>query len=213
MVAPMISCFAMATHRRSSPRVAREPSSPTCYLALLDPPPTERAVRRTPRTVRSAPRAKRIYDAAESADGYRVLVDRLWPRGVDKAAAALDEWARELAPSDRLRRWFHADRSRWPQFARRYRAELEAQAGALETLRARERPLTLLTAAREIEKSHVGVLRRLLSAPQAPCSGGTRTQAMPAASAAASPSGLSSKTRQARGGTRKRRAASRKGSG
>lgn len=201
----MISCFAMATHRRSRPR---EPSSPTCYLALIEPPP---APRRTPPAVR----AKRVYDAAESADGYRVLVDRLWPRGVDKATAALDEWAREITPSDRLRRWFHADRSRWPLFARRYRAELDTHAATLAALRARarQRPLTLLTAARDLEKSHVAVLRRVLAGPQPPCSGGTRTQAMPAASAAANPSGLSSKTRQARGGTRKRRAASRKGSG
>ena len=208
MVATMISCFAMATHRRSTPRRPREPSSPTCYLEFVEPPPAESRDRPTLR-------AKRIYDAAEPADGYRVLVDRLWPRGIDKASAALDDWAREITPSDRLRRWFHADRSRWPQFARRYRRELEAQAEAIAALRARARarPVTLLSAARDLEKSHVAVLRRVLAAPQAPCSGGTRTHAMPAASAAAIPSGLSSKTRHARGGTLKRRAASRKGSG
>ncbi len=208
MGASMISCFAMATHRRTAPRRPREPSSPPCYLATFEAQPSTAAARPTLR-------AKRIYAAAESADGYRVLVDRLWPRGVDKAAAALDEWAREIAPSDRLRRWFHADRTRWPEFARRYRAELEAHAVAVATLRARarERTLTLLSAARDLERSHVAVLRRVLARPQTPCSGGTRTQAMPAASAAAIPSGLSSNTRHSRGGTPKRRAASRKGSG
>ncbi len=208
MSASMISCFPMATHRRSAARRPREPSSPTCYLALFEPQPPARPAR-------PAPRAKRIYDPAEPGDGYRVLVDRLWPRGVDKAAAALDEWAREITPSDALRRWFHADRSRWPQFARRYRAELATHAAAIAALRARaaRRPLTLLTAARDLEKSHVGALRRVLAKPQTAGGAGTRTQAMPAAAAAATPSGLSSKTKHARGGTRKRRAASRKGSG
>ena len=208
MAASMITCFAMATHRRPAPRRPRESSSPPCYLSTFEPEPPPTAA---PPTLR----AKRIYAAAEPADGYRVLVDRLWPRGVDKAAAALDEWAREITPSDRLRRWFHADRTRWPQFARRYRAELATHAAAVAALRARarERPLTLLSAARDLERSHVAVLRRVLASPQAPCSGGTRTQAIPAAAAAASPSGLSSKTKHSPGGTRKRRAASRKGSG
>ncbi len=129
MAASMITCFAMATHRRPAPRRPRESSSPPCYLSTFEPEPPPTAA---PPTLRA---------------------------------------------------------------------------------RARERPPTLLSAARDLERSHVAVLRRVLASPQAPCSGGTRTQAIPAAAAAASPSGLSSKTRHSPGGTRKRRAASRKGSG
>jgi uncharacterized protein YeaO (DUF488 family) len=87
---------------------------------------------------------KRIYDAPERADGYRVLIDRLWPRGISKKRASLDAWLTELAPSTALRTWFHRDLKRWPEFARRYRAELRAQSPLLQT-RPAPRPQQALT--------------------------------------------------------------------
>ena len=77
-------------------------------------------------------RLKRAYDPAEPGDGYRVLVDRLWPRGVSKERARLDEWARELAPSAELRTWFGHDPERFAEFERRYRAELAAHGDKLD---------------------------------------------------------------------------------
>lgn len=70
-------------------------------------------------------RTKRIYDAVDPSDGYRVLVDRLWPRGVSKERAALDEWAKELAPSTELRTWFAHDPAKFPEFTKRYNNELD----------------------------------------------------------------------------------------
>jgi uncharacterized protein YeaO (DUF488 family) len=82
---------------------------------------------------------KRIYDAPATSDGYRVLIDRLWPRGVTKDRAHLDEWARELAPSTELRRWFGHDPSQFEEFRRRYTKELAAHADKLSELRSRAR--------------------------------------------------------------------------
>lgn len=109
-------------------------------------------------------RLKRAYDPAEPGDGYRVLVDRLWPRGVSKERARLDEWARELAPSTELRTWFGHDPERFAEFRRRYRAELEAHADELEELRSRARDgtLTLVYAARDSEHNDAVVLGELL---------------------------------------------------
>ena len=105
-------------------------------------------------------RVRRIYEPPLPDDGARVLVDRLWPRGVRKAAAALDLWLKEVAPSAPLRRWFGHDPARWAEFATRYRAELAANAGALEPLRERARAgsLTLLHAARDRVHNHAVVL-------------------------------------------------------
>jgi len=99
-----------------------------------------------------------------SADGYRVLIDRLWPRGISKQRASLDAWLTGLAPSTALRSWFHRDRERWPEFARRYRAELRTQAAQLQTLRqrARRQRVTLLYAARDTRINHAMVLREVL---------------------------------------------------
>ena len=107
---------------------------------------------------------KRVYDAPESTDGYRVLIDRLWPRGVSKQRAALDAWLTELAPSTALRTRFHHDVKRWPEFARRYRAELRAQAALLQTLRqrARRQRVTLLYGARDPRFNQATVLREVL---------------------------------------------------
>ncbi|MFE4667375.1 DUF488 domain-containing protein [Streptomyces sp. NPDC056716] len=112
-------------------------------------------------------RVRRVYEAPEPGDGLRVLVDRLWPRGVSKDAAHLDNWPKGLTPSDELRRWFHAGQGSYEEFARRYEAELAAPdaAGLLDELRASVAagPVTLLTAAKEPEHSHAAVLLRLLT--------------------------------------------------
>jgi uncharacterized protein YeaO (DUF488 family) len=111
---------------------------------------------------------KRVYDAAEPGDGYRVLIDHVWPRGVSHERAHLDGWARELAPSDELRRWFDHVPERFDEFRARYRDELSGQAEVLEGLRERasQEPLTIVYAARDREHNNAVVLRELLlSAP------------------------------------------------
>lgn len=109
-------------------------------------------------------RIKRVYDDAEPGDGYRVLIDRLWPRGVARERARLDEWARELAPSDELRRWFGHDPARFDEFRNRYRAELADQGERLDELRARARrgALTIVFGARDREHNDAVVLAELL---------------------------------------------------
>jgi uncharacterized protein YeaO (DUF488 family) len=107
-------------------------------------------------------RAKRIYDPAEPDDGYRVLIDHIWPRGVSREKARLDAWARELAPSDDLRRWFDHVPERFGEFRSRYRDELTAQGERLEALRKRDGPLTVLYAARDREHNNAVVLAELL---------------------------------------------------
>jgi uncharacterized protein YeaO (DUF488 family) len=111
-----------------------------------------------------AVRAKRIYDPVEAADGYRVLIDHVWPRGVSREHARLDEWARDLAPSDELRRWFNHIPERFDEFRSRYRDELDAQRDRLAELRRRGRkgPLTILYAARDREHNNAVVLAELL---------------------------------------------------
>lgn len=110
---------------------------------------------------------KRVYDDATGADGTRVLVDRVWPRGMRKDAAAVDRWLREVAPSTELRRWYGHDPDRFAEFTRRYREELAQPqpAQALEELReiAGNGELTLLTATRDPDRSQAAVLAELLS--------------------------------------------------
>ncbi|MEI5131635.1 DUF488 family protein [Streptomyces libani] len=111
-------------------------------------------------------RLRRVYEAPEPSDGARVLVDRLWPRGLSKADVQLTEWCKEVAPSSELRRWFHHEEPRFTEFAERYREELaqEAVQPALERLRERaaQGPLTLLTATKDVSVSHVNVLIEVL---------------------------------------------------
>ncbi|MEU9939608.1 DUF488 domain-containing protein [Streptomyces lavendulae] len=110
-------------------------------------------------------RLRRVYDPPEpGADGVRVLVDRLWPRGLSKAAAAVDEWPRALTPSAELRKWFHGGGSAG-EFRRRYEAELaEPEAVAeLERLRSLAGPLTLLTAVKDPEAGHAAILAEHLA--------------------------------------------------
>jgi uncharacterized protein YeaO (DUF488 family) len=109
-------------------------------------------------------RLKRAYEPALAVDGYRVLIDRLWPRGVSREQARLDEWARELAPSAALRRWFGHDPARFAQFRRRYAKELAAQETKLRELRRRARAgtLTLVYGARDTEHNDAVVLAEVL---------------------------------------------------
>ena len=96
-------------------------------------------------------RIKRVYEAPADADGRRILVDRLWPRGLSKPKAALAAWIKAVAPSDDLRHWFGHDPQRWPEFQLRYAAELDANAAAVAELRAllRQGPATLVYAAHD----------------------------------------------------------------
>ena len=107
---------------------------------------------------------KRAYEPAAREDGTRVLVDRLWPRGVRKADAALDAWEKELAPSTALRQWFGHDPARWPEFRKRYRAEIRSHPEQVERLRgiARHGPLTLVYSAHDEQHNDAVVLREYL---------------------------------------------------
>src|SRR5579872_2931274 len=119
---------------------------------------------------------KRVYDSPDQGDGTRVLVDRLWPRGLKKDQAALDAWLRDLAPSDDLRKWFHQNLSAWATFRKRYLKELtrpEAQESldklyGLAQGRAR---LTLLYASKNTERNNATVLRDLLNGMRKPPTG------------------------------------------
>jgi uncharacterized protein YeaO (DUF488 family) len=110
---------------------------------------------------------RRVYDPPEPDDGRRVLVDRLWPRGLSKERADLDDWCKEIAPSTGLRRWYGHDPDRYAEFARRYRAELDEpeRAAALARLRelAGQGRLTLLTATKRSDISEAAVLADLLA--------------------------------------------------
>lgn len=112
----------------------------------------------------TAIRLKRIYAPAAGHDGIRVLVDRLWPRGMSKARAALALWCKDAAPSTELRRWFAHDPRRWAEFRDRYRSELRANTAALAPLRdlIRQGPVTLLYAARDERHNEAVVLREFL---------------------------------------------------
>lgn len=109
-------------------------------------------------------RMKRAYERPARSDGYRVLIDRIWPRGVSKDEADLDEWARELAPSTELRRWFGHEPARFEEFRRRYLRELEAHEEKLRELRSRARrqTVTLVYSARDTEHNDAVVLADLL---------------------------------------------------
>ncbi|MGH3769815.1 MAG: DUF488 domain-containing protein [Pseudonocardiaceae bacterium] len=113
-------------------------------------------------------RVRRIYDRTEPDDGLRVLVDRVWPRGLRKDEANLDEWAKDVAPSTELRKWYSHDPEKFDQFRSQYRRELEGPTkrvalGRLRTL-SEGNPLTLLTATIDVEHSNAAVLAALLRA-------------------------------------------------
>jgi len=108
---------------------------------------------------------KRAYEPAERPDGQRLLVERLWPRGVKKEALAADAWLKEVAPSTELRKWFGHRPERWDEFRRRYRAELAANPAAWQPIleAARRGPVTLLYSAHDIEHNGALVLREYLN--------------------------------------------------
>lgn len=107
---------------------------------------------------------KRVYDSPSGDDGVRVLVDRLWPRGLTKQAAAVDQWLRECAPSGELRKWFGHDQTRWEEFKQRYFAELREKEELLASLRAlaKEQRVTLLFGASDLECNNAVALMEYL---------------------------------------------------
>ncbi|GLU25803.1 DUF488 domain-containing protein [Brucella sp. NBRC 12950] len=107
---------------------------------------------------------KRIYDEPQPNDGFRILADRVWPRGMTKEKAAIDLWAKDLAPSTELRKWFDHDIAKWPEFQEKYRDELKAnQAEIQEALtKASGARLTLLFGAKDVEHNQAVVLRDFL---------------------------------------------------
>ncbi|MGO9519450.1 MAG: DUF488 domain-containing protein [Candidatus Korobacteraceae bacterium] len=119
---------------------------------------------------------KRVYEDPSPRDGARVLVDRLWPRGLTKADAALDAWLRDLAPSDELRKWYHAHPLQWSKFRERYLKELSNDAAhdalqKLYALKERRRRVTLLYASRNEEHNNAVVLRQLVEGDRKPPTG------------------------------------------
>jgi len=120
---------------------------------------------------------KRVYDAVSSTDGTRVLVDRLWPRGLTKERAAIDEWLRDLAPSNELRRWYHAQPELWLDFRKKYLKELSRPecAGPLRRLYElshEPKPLTLLFASKNETRNNATVLQEFITGMRAPATTG-----------------------------------------
>jgi uncharacterized protein YeaO (DUF488 family) len=109
-------------------------------------------------------RLKRAYEAASAGDGVRILVERLWPRGVSKKAAALELWLKGLAPSDQLRKWYSHDPAKWPEFRKRYRSELKNQDDFLALLKyvTEERTVTFVYAASDTQRNSAAVLKEVL---------------------------------------------------
>lgn len=109
-------------------------------------------------------RLKRVYDTAEQEDGYRILIDRLWPRGVKKEVAQIDLWAKAMTPSNELRTWFHEDSTRLPEFSTKYIQELNERETEIEELLATiDQPVvTLVTATKDIENGHAAILKDYL---------------------------------------------------
>lgn len=107
---------------------------------------------------------KRVYEAASPRDGKRFLVERLWPRGIKKEDLKMDAWLKDVAPSPALRQWFRHDPAKWPEFKKRYRAELLAHPDAVEPLRtaARRGNVTLLYSARDQEHNSALLLKQFL---------------------------------------------------
>jgi uncharacterized protein YeaO (DUF488 family) len=119
---------------------------------------------------------KRIYEPAQRSDGARVLVDRLWPRGISKETAALHSWMRPLAPSDVLRQWFHSNRTHWQAFRRYYLKELalpgaEAELAKLYDLAHRRKQVTLLFASKDEDRNNAVVLKELIEGMKKPPTG------------------------------------------
>ncbi|MGB9711924.1 MAG: DUF488 domain-containing protein [Dissulfurimicrobium sp.] len=112
---------------------------------------------------------KRVYDPVSADDGKRILVDRLWPRGIKKYSAAIDEWLKDIAPSNELRKWFSHDPSRWAEFKERYIEELKQKRDVLKRLRmdANKEGITLIFAAKDTKHNNAAVLMELIGQMQA----------------------------------------------
>ncbi len=112
-------------------------------------------------------RTKRIYEAAKPEDGYRVLVDRIWPRGVSRHHAKIDRWLKELAPSTQLRQWFGHDPKQWSEFVQRYKNELrqrQSELKALQEIVDERKVVTLVYAARDEQHNNAVALQRIIEA-------------------------------------------------
>ncbi|USQ14798.1 DUF488 domain-containing protein [Legionella lytica] len=107
---------------------------------------------------------KRIYDAPDKADGFRILIDRLWPRGIKKVDAALDLWLKEMAPSNTLRKWFNHDAEKWPEFQKRYAKELEDKQDLIDLIKekAKAQTVTLLFGSKEREHNNAVALLNII---------------------------------------------------
>jgi len=107
---------------------------------------------------------KRVYEPAAKSDGFRLLVDRLWPRGLSKENASIDLWLRDIGPSTALRKWFNHDPARWAEFQRRYDAELKEKATLLAAIKehAKTKPVTLLYSAKDEQHNQAVALRSFL---------------------------------------------------
>jgi uncharacterized protein YeaO (DUF488 family) len=112
-------------------------------------------------------RLKRVYEGSLKTDGTRILVERLWPRGVRKEEAAIDLWLKEVAPSPELRKWYGHDPDKWEEFCKRYRSELDGKGEVLDDLRRRlrEGPVTFVFAARDEERNSAVLLKEYLEKP------------------------------------------------
>jgi len=107
---------------------------------------------------------KRVYDPVSTDDGKRILIDRLWPRGINKEKAHIDEWVKEIAPSNELRKWYSHDPAKWAEFKKRYRKEIAGEAERLKKIKAeaREQTVTLLFSSKELERNNAVALKEML---------------------------------------------------
>ncbi|MRG48797.1 DUF488 family protein [Chitinophaga sp. SYP-B3965] len=108
---------------------------------------------------------KRVYDEPSKEDGFRILIDRLWPRGFTKEKAAVDEWAKDLAPSSPLRTWFRHSEALWPEFEKKYLAELKKNAAVGDFIKQHKdkKKITLIFATKDLEHNHAIVLQKYLT--------------------------------------------------
>jgi uncharacterized protein YeaO (DUF488 family) len=109
-------------------------------------------------------KVKRIYDSPSPGDGKRILVDRLWPRGMKKEEAQIQEWLKDIAPSNELRKWYSHDPAKWAEFKERYRKELAGKTDALQRLKAegKTRTITLLFSSKELDRNNAVALQEIL---------------------------------------------------
>jgi uncharacterized protein YeaO (DUF488 family) len=107
---------------------------------------------------------KRVYDPISADDGKRILVDRLWPRGIKKEKAHIDEWVKEIAPSNELRKWYSHDPAKWAEFKKRYKQEIAGETERLEKIKAeaRKQTVTLLFSSKELERNNAVALKEML---------------------------------------------------